>query len=166
MKWKQTLSQFGLTEETISHGLRTKIKDYYSIQEGIDELKESIANPTINDDVEELQDDLQDLIEALETSDGKLVRAIEVFDKNKDKYAEMQKHLGKGRPRKDGNPPQVKQVVQSVATPQVATPQVQQVETPQVEGGEKKKMSLGWMAFALFAGIVTLGAVNVMKNRE
>ena len=99
MKWKQALANFGLTEETISIGLRNKIKDHYSIQEGIDELRATIANPSINDDVDELQDDLNDLLEAIEVSDDKLVRAIEVFDKNKDKYAEMAKKLGKDKRR-------------------------------------------------------------------
>lgn len=148
MKWKQTLANFGLTEETISIGLRNKIKDHYSIQEGIDELKQSIANPSINDDVEELQEDLNDLIDALEVSDEKLVRAIEVFDKNKEKYAEMSKNLGKGRPRKDGTPPQPRQpqVAQPQAQPQpqpqVAQPQVQQQSKTEEE--KRKAVLDGW----------------------
>jgi hypothetical protein len=162
MKWKQALANFGLTEETISIGLRNKIKDHYSIQEGIDELRATIANPSINDDVDELQDDLNDLLEAIEVSDDKLVRAIEVFDKNKDKYAEMAKKLGKGRPRKDGTPPQPRQPQVAQPQPQVAQPQVAQ---PKVEE-EKKKSSFGWIAFAVVAGVLTLGAVNVFRNNN
>jgi len=164
MKWKNELENCGLTEETISHGLRNKIKDYYSMVEGINELKDSIENPTINDDVEELQTELEELQDDLMTFDNNLVRAIQIYDKNKERYAQLSKNIGKGRPRKDGQPAQVKQT--QIAEPNVITkptPQVQvqtqtqtastQIDTKQTE--EKKKTN--WW---LFAGAVVLAGVT------
>jgi len=98
------MEELGLTEQTVSHGLRTKIKDYYTLLDGIEEVKDSLSNPDINDDVDELESDLEELEKAVEDSDRMLVKAVEVFDKNKDKYAEMSKNLGKGRPRKNPIP--------------------------------------------------------------
>ena len=42
MKWKAKLSELGLTEETISHGLRSKIKDYHIIEKGIEKIKSDL----------------------------------------------------------------------------------------------------------------------------
>jgi predicted nuclease with TOPRIM domain len=160
MKWKNELQNLGLTEETISHGLRNKIKDYYQMVEGINELKDSIENPSINDDVEELQTELEDLQDDLLTFDNNLVRAIQVFDKNKERYAQLSKNIGKGRPRKDGQPAQVKQTQPVVASSQTkTTPQVQtavtQIDTNDDKTEEKKKTN--WW---LFAGAVVLAGVT------
>jgi hypothetical protein len=167
MKWKNELEKFGLTNETISHGLRNKIKDYYEMVEGINELRESIANPSVNDDVEELKSELVDLQESLQDYDNQLVRAVQLFDKNKEKYAQISKNLGKGRPRKDGQTTQVKAVATPTTTttekPIVAQPQVQAqtVETKTEE--DKKKGNWGLFFGALALGIVTFG---LYKSRE
>jgi uncharacterized protein with von Willebrand factor type A (vWA) domain len=168
MKWKQKLNEVGLTQETISHGLKNKIKDYYSILEGIDEAKQTIANPTINDDVEAIKEDLADLEEVLQDADTKLVKAIELYDKNKEKYAELSKHLSKGRPRKDGKPSE-KQVATTTSTePQVQKATQPQVVTPTQEvKDEPKKKSSGWGLFVGVLAIVTLGAgAMLFKNRD
>jgi predicted nuclease with TOPRIM domain len=160
MKWKNELQQCGLTEETISHGLRNKIKDYYQMVEGINELKDSIENPSINDDVEELQTELEDLQDDLLTFDNNLVRAIQVFDKNKERYAQLSKNIGKGRPRKDGQPAQVKQ--NQIAEPNVVTKPTLQVQTQtgstqiNTKETEEKKKTNWW----LFAGAVVLAGVT------
>ena len=81
MKWKQKLAECNLTEETISAGLKSKIKDFYTLVEGIEEVEQSIQNPSLNDDVEELQEELEDLETAMENADKQLIRAIEIYDK-------------------------------------------------------------------------------------
>jgi len=168
MKWKEKLDEVGLTKDTISHGLRNKIKDYFSILEGIDEAKQTIANPSINDDVEAIKEDLANLEEVLQEADTKLVKAIELYDKNKEKYAELSKHLSKGRPRKDGKPSE-----KQVATTTSNEPQVQKATQPQVVTpteevkDEPKKKSGGWGLFLGVLTIVTLGAAAVLyKNRD
>jgi hypothetical protein len=160
MKWKQALADYNLTEETISHGLKKKIKEYRELEVGIDELKNSINDEsTPEDDLEELQEDLQELQESLETADNNLVRAIEIFDKNKDKYAEMSKHLGKGRPRK--NPIALSN---GGSTNPTSTPK----PNNDGKGGTepKKKNSFGFIALAVAIGVISLGAVSMFKNRD
>jgi len=173
MKWKQKLEECGLNEETISVGLKNKIKDYYTIIDGIEETKESIANPTLNDDVEELKGELADLEDALLDSDNKLVRAIEVFDKNKERYAEMSKHLGNGRPRKDGTPnaprqaqPQVQPKAQTQG--QTKPNDVPLTPTEEVPNGEEKKVKkpFGWMGVAALVVIGAFIGVNLLKNKD
>ena len=93
MKWKQKLDEVGLTEQTASQGIRNKILDYNTIEDGIEELKNSIKEPTLNDDVDSLKKDLEDLTEALESQDDVLVKAITLFDKNKEHYAKLQDNL-------------------------------------------------------------------------
>ena len=176
MKWKQALADYNLTEETISHGLKKKIKEYREIEAGVNELKNAINDEsTPEDELDELQDDLQDLEESLELSDKNLVRAIEIYDKNKDRYAEMSKHLGKGRPRK--NPIVVADAGSTNPTP---TPNANPTPTPTPtpnndgkEGGEgkegtepKKKSSFGFIALAVAIGVISLGAVSIFKNRD
>jgi septal ring factor EnvC (AmiA/AmiB activator) len=166
MKWKQKLAECNLTEETISAGLRSKIKDYYTIVEGIEEVEQSIKNPSINDDVDDLQDELEDLQTAMENADKQLIRAIEIYDKNKEKYAELSKNLGKGRPRKNPIVEAPKVVAQSVA----AAPQ-QEVVKPIVEVAqgtvvekEEKKSSWKWLLAIAVVGGLTLGVVNLSKR--
>jgi hypothetical protein len=163
MKWKKTLADLGLTEDKVSGGLKKKIKDYYEIAEGIDGLKNALENDDLSDsDRDELEGDLQDLSEGLEESDKQLIRAIQIFDKNKDKYAELSKNLvGRGRPKKNAEP-----TVQTQSTP-TSTPQP--TSTPKAEvskDGEKKKSGFGFVLVAIAVGVITLGAVNIFKNND
>lgn len=164
MKWKQALADYNLTEETISGGLKKKIKEYRDIEVGVNELKNAINDEsTPDDELEELQNDLADLQESLEEYDIKLVRAIEVYDKNKDKYAELSKHLGKGRPKKNPTPQSVSNQNPTPTPTPTPTPQGNE---PSADGTEKKKKSFGFIALAVAIGIISLGAVSMFKNND
>lgn len=159
MKWQNEMESLGLNDSNISVGLKNKIKDYNDIVKYINELKETIENPSVNDNVDELQSTLVDMEEALETADDKLVRAIQLYHKNKDKYAEMGKNLT-GRPRKDGQPRKQTQTQPKPAEPPVnITPATKTetvvVEEEKVEEGEKKKTN--WW---LFGGVILLSAIT------
>jgi hypothetical protein len=168
MKWKQALADYNLTEETISIGLKKKIQEYYGIKAGVDELKDSINDEsTPEEELEDLQNELADLEDSLEEYDIKLVRAIEVYDKNKDKYAELSKNLGKGRPKKNPTP----QVVDNQNNNPAPTPTPTPTPTPQGnepsgDGGEKKKKGFGYFALAIAIGVISLGAVSLFKNND
>tara|TARA_R110000868_G_scaffold101361_2_gene279060 strand:+ start:14149 stop:14628 length:480 start_codon:yes stop_codon:yes gene_type:complete len=159
MKWKAKLSELGLTEETISHGLRAKIKDYNIIEKGIVKLQSEMNEGKYNDsDMDLAKNDLQELQTDLADYDDALVKAIETFDKNKDRYAANAKNLKN-----------VKKTTPKVETMPTPTPNKSDVPlTPieEVKDGEKKGNSFGWVLFAVFAGVITLGAVNILKNRE
>lgn len=162
MKWKEKLSQLGLTEETISHGLRAKIKDYHIIEKGIVKLQNEIKEGKYNDsDMELATNDLQELKTDLADYDDALVKAIETFDKNKERYAANAKNLK--NVKKGGAK------VETTPTPTpTPTPNKDSVPlTPTEEVKEEKKgNSFGWVLFAVFAGVITLGAVNILKNRD
>ena len=165
MKWKQKLAECNLTEETISAGLRSKIKDFYTLVEGIEEVEQSIQNPSLNDDVEELQEELDDLETAMENADKQLIRAIEIYDKNKEKYAELSKNLGKGRPRKNPIVEAPKAVAQTVSAAQqsVVKPIVQAAQGS-IVGQEEKKSSWKWLLAIAVVGGLTFGLVNLSKS--
>jgi len=161
MKWKAKLSELGLTEETISHGLRSKIKDYHIIEKGIEKIKSDLQQGKYNEsDMDLAKHDLQELQTDLLDYDDALVKAIETFDKNKDRYAANAKNLKnvkKGTPKVETTP---------TPTP-TPTPNKEVPLTPTEEVKEEKKgNSFGWVLFAVFAGVLTLGAVNILKNRE
>jgi predicted nuclease with TOPRIM domain len=166
MKWKNELASRGLNESNISQGLKNKIRDVVDIDNTIKELKETLRNPSVNDDVDELEEAIQNAQEDLETLDNELVKAIDKFDRNKEKYAQLTQKMKEGRAKKKAGgvvaqpqaQPQVQQSVQAQPTP--VTP------TEEVKTEEKKKTSWGWVAFAVIGGIVTLGAVNFFNNRD
>ena len=166
MKWKNELASRGLNESNISQGLKNKIRDVIDIDNTIKELKETLQNPSVNDDVDELEEAIQNAQEDLETLDNELVKAIDKFDRNKEKYAQLTQKMKEGRAKKKAGgvvaqpqaQPQVHESVQAQPTP--ITP-IEEVKTE-----EKKKTSWGWVAFAVIGGIVTLGAVNFFKNKD
>jgi SMC interacting uncharacterized protein involved in chromosome segregation len=164
MKWKQTLDGFGLTEETVSQGIRNKIKDYYTIVDGIDVTEKSIENPTLNDDVDELQNSLEELQEALEEQDRVLVKALTMFDKNKEHYANLSKNLvGRGRPKKDAQQ-QTQPNVAQTTTQTKAQPNVQNVAGNVTQEEKPKKTNIAlWVVGIVIGGLI---GVNILKNRE
>jgi DNA-binding transcriptional regulator GbsR (MarR family) len=164
MKWKQTLDGFGLTEESVSQGIRNKIKDYYTIVDGIEELEKSIENPTLNDDVDELKTDLEELQEALEEQEKVLDKAIRMFDKNKEHYANLSKNLvGRGRPKKDAQQ-QTQPNVAQTTTQTKAQPNVQNVAGNVTQGEKPKKTNIAlWVVGIVIGGLI---GVNILNNRE
>jgi hypothetical protein len=167
MKWKSRFDELGLDVNSVSQGLKTKIKDYYEIENAITELKKTIANPSVNDDVDALQSDLQECEETLEAFDTKLLKDVEYYNKHKDKYADMTKKLAEGREKKK----QASGGVTKTTSTQQATPTPPKpkdpIATPNEEKKEEKKSGgFGWVLFAIAAGVVTLGAVNLLKNND
>lgn len=168
MKWKKELQTLNLTQEQLSVSLKNKIKDYQSIADGIEELQSRIANPTLNDDVDELNADLEELNEGLEIADRKLVADIQKFDRNKEKYAMLTDKMKQGREAKAKAKTQGTQAPPPPKQASQVQTNVVQTDIPQQNSAkeEKKGGGFGWIAFAVLAGIVTLGAVNLMKNRD
>jgi hypothetical protein len=167
MKWKSKLDEVGLTEQTASQGIRNKISDYNTIYNGINEVKEKIANPSVNDDVDDLQKDLIELTDALEEQDNVLIKAIALFDKNKDHYAKLGKNLADKRQQKAAN----KTVSATTPAAKVETTNVVKEQPVNAQSGgivieEKKKDSLSWVLLGGLALVVTLGAVNIFKNND
>ena len=167
MKWKSKMDEVGLTEQTASQGIRNKISDYNTICDGINELNESIANPSINDDVEDLKKDLIDLTDALEKQDNLIVKAITLFDKNKEHYAKLGKNLAEKRQQKAASKTGSDTTLAAkVENSSVVKEQPVNAQSGGVVKEEKKKDSLSWVLLGGLALVVTLGAVNIFKNNE
>jgi septum formation inhibitor MinC len=165
MKWKSEFERLGLSNETISQGLKNKIKDYNEVVETINEAKEKIANPSLNDDVDDLNENLQDLESVLEDLDNKLVRAIQIFHKNKDKYAELGNKMKEGREKKKLSKNQPAPTPNPTPNPAPA-PNPTPNPTPNADDnkdGEKKKGNWGLFFGALALGIITFG---IYKSRD
>lgn len=165
MKWKSEFDKLGLENEKISQGLKNKIKDYNEVQESINQLKEVIENPSVNDDVDELKSQLQETEELLEDLDNALVRAIQIFHKNKEKYVELGNKMKEGREKKKLNKGQANPTPAPAPTP---TPTPTPTPNPAPNGGEnkdgeKKKGNWGLFFGALALGIITFG---IYKSRD
>lgn len=173
MKWKAKLAEVGLQEENLSTGLKNKIRDYYKIAEGLEDVKGDLEEAD-EEDIEEMQNDIEELTDALEDADNKLVRAIEIYDKNKEKYAEMSKRLKpKAKKQTTANSGEITlSGVTTAETKAAPIPEPTPVAAPAevaADGGEvkekKKSNGMGFVVIALFAGIVTLGVVNLYKSK-
>lgn len=176
MKWKQQLEACGLTEATVSQGLRNKIRDVKDVESQLAQMKATLKNPSVNDDVDELEEAIGNATEDLKDLDNELVAAIKKFNDNKDKYAELAKKMKEGREKKKAgaNKPQSseqKPAQQPAQQPvqqqtQVAKPEIPVTPTEEIKKDEKKKTNWGWVAFAVIGGILTLGAVNFFKDND
>jgi len=165
MKWKSEFEKLGLSNETISQGLKNKIKDFNDVVQTIKEIKEHIEEPSVNDDVDELNENLESAESLLEELDDKLVRAIQIFHKNKDKYAELGNKMKEGREKKKLNKSQANP---SPAPAPTHTPTRTPTPNPAPNGGEnkegeKKKGNWGLFFGALALGIITFG---IYKSRD
>lgn len=168
MKWKQQLEACGLTEATVSQGLRNKIRDVKDVESQLAQMKATLKNPSVNDDVDELEEAIGNATEDLKDLDNELVAAIKKFNDNKDKYAELAKKMKEGREKKKAgaNKPQAAEQKPAQQQTQVAKPEIPLTPTEEIKKDEKKKTNWGWVAFAVIGGILTLGAVNFFKDND
>jgi hypothetical protein len=169
MKWKQKLSELGLTETTVSKSIKAKIKDFYTLNDAVAEAKQRIENPSEDDDIAELENDVSEYEESIGILDDDIYNALVDYDRNKDANAERVRKMQEGKAKKaQQNGYQEPKAVQSggrVQTPAPPSPSAPAKPNEQNEG-EKKKSSFGWMAFTLLAGVVTLGAWWTMKKDD
>jgi uncharacterized protein YgiM (DUF1202 family) len=154
--------------QTVSDGITKgdpiEIFDPLGIDNVIKELEKSIENPTLNDDVDELQNDLEELKDALEEQDKVLVKAVTMFDKNKEHYAKLSQNLvGRGRPKKDAQQ-QTQPNVAQTTTQTKAQPNVQNVAGNVTQEEKPKKTNIAlWVVGIVIGGLI---GVNILKNRE
>jgi TolA-binding protein len=174
MKWKQKLSELGLTETTASKSIKSKIKDFYTLDSEIARLKESLQNPSDDDDVDEMESELNEYEESIGILDEDIYNALVDYDRNRDANAERVRKMQEGKARKAAQGGQVAQPkahtpaspAQKPASPAQNPAPVVKTDANNEGEGEKKKSSFGWMAFTLLAGVVTLGAWWTMKKDD
>ncbi len=173
MKWKSALSQTGMQQNELS----AKIKKVIDAYNDLDNEKQRVYHLVTDENVgeqrkEQLQEELDEINEAIQTVDEQLVQDINRFFKNKDRYAEMAEKMKKGREAKKSGKPTPAPVVAAsgVVTPtaaaKTAANTVENNEEPIVIVEKKKGgIGLGTIVLAVGLGVLTFGAYNHLKNR-
>ena len=137
-KFEQKLQELGLQESELSVACKNLIKDYRFGIEKLPTLAEENEGGELDEDIDELENELDSL-------DDKIVEKIQWFSDNRELVEKRKANLSKrGRPKKD-----------ATATP---TP------TPIVADQPKKK-GIGFGTILLLLGGTILG-VSLLKNRN
>ena len=177
MKWKQALSQTGMQESELSAKMKKVISAFNDLEEEEGNLKSQLASGTASPQLKaQLEEELAEVTDALQTLDEQLVLDVDRFFKNKDRYAEMADKMAKGRAAKKAgksNPaPEPTHapapVVDTNTAPDTASEPVSVKPIDEGEGDkEKKKGGLGFGSIVLGAGLLILsfGAYNHFKNK-
>lgn len=162
--WEKKLYELGISEKELPSAVKTKIKQYRTLSNGINELEDKINDAAEDEDISEINVELEEYQEALDLIDEKIEEQIDAFEsKNRDRYEAAQP---KPKPKLELEP---KPELEPEPKPQYIPPPVPQIvqQAKVSANGEKGKSnnSVGWFIFAAVAGIVTLGAVNVFKRK-
>jgi hypothetical protein len=175
MKWKQALSQTGMQESELSAKIKKVISAFNDLEEEEGNLKSQLASGTASPQLKaQLEEELAEVTDALQTLDEQLVADVDRFFKNKDRYAEMADKMAKGRAAKKAGksaPAPAPNPAPEPTTEPVPAPNPAPAE-PLNEGEgdddkEKKKGGLGFGSVILGAGLLILsfGAYNHFKNK-
>lgn len=180
MTWKEKLASLGLTEETVSAGLRKKIAAYLKGESTLERLRTDAADESLSDDDrEELEETAASYETVLFESEEALCAAIDSWYKNKDRYAEMAKHLKRSTASKPTAEPQAPAQTTTTEEPRdtarqepaQATPTATGTDTPAadpVKEGDKKDEKKGSNMGLWLTGAVLLltGGVVYLKTRD
>jgi len=170
MKWKQALSQTGMQESELSAKMKKVISAFNDLEEEEGNLKSQLASGTASPQLKaQLEEELAEVTDALQTLDEQLVADVDRFFKNKDRYAEMADKMAKGRAaKKAGKSAPAPAPAPSPAPEPVPAPAPEPAEpVGDDDDKEKKKGGIGFGSIILGAGLLILsfGAYNHFKNR-
>ena len=151
-KFEQKLQELGLQESELSVACKNLIKDYRFGIEKLPTLAEENEDGELDEDIDELENELDSL-------DDKIVEKIQWFSDNRELVEKRKANLSKrGRPKKDSTASST-----ATATP-TATPTPTPTATPIVAEQPKKK-GIGFGTILLLLGGTILG-VSLLKNRN
>lgn len=166
MSWEQKLAEIGFSYETAPPSIKKPLKEYGEFYEAYNEAREEYQNSEDDEERESLLEDIQTLESALGKQAELIDRKIATYEKNKDKYDKLAEQ-SRARAK-------AKKTETTASKVTVSAPKGVEVQSQQASGAAaskltnsdepKKKSSLGWIAFAVLAGVVTLGAVNLMNK--
>ena len=172
VKFFELLKSYGVE----SHETTKKISDMVTeFDEAWDEYNQALNDlESANDeDREIMQSDIEEYEEALREQDELIVDKLKEWYKKKDIWAENARKLAEGRENKKN----IKNNSDNQLPPTPAQPSMNQ---PQLVGASnnalpnslgveptvaEKKNGDGWLIFGAFALVITLGAVNMFKNK-
>lgn len=171
MSWEQKLASIGFTYQTAPPSIKKPLQEYSEFYDAYNGAKEEYQNAEDGEEKEALLEDIETLESALQKQAELIDKKIATYEKNKDQYnklAEQSRARAKAK-KADGSQQKPAVAVPKGVEVKAAASKVVEtqatVSTGDGSGEPKKKSSLGWVMFAVLAGVVTLGAVNLM-NKE
>jgi TolA-binding protein len=105
MKWKKTLKDLGLSEnDKLTAGLKKSIEAIKELEKEKQVVYKKVTDENINDEQrEQLQEEFDEINEAIETIDEQLVKDLKYYDKMKDTWAKNAAKLQEGREKRKAN---------------------------------------------------------------
>jgi DNA repair exonuclease SbcCD ATPase subunit len=170
VKFFQLLNSYGVESNQTTKKINDMVAEF---DEGWEEYQNALSDlESANDeDRQAMESDIKEYEEALQEQDELIVDKLKEWYKKKDIWAENAKKLAEGRENKknlknnanneiplvqsENNQPQL------VAASNNALPNSLGVEPTVAE----KKNGEGWFIFGAIALVITLGAVNMFKNK-
>lgn len=171
VKFFQLLNSYGVESNQTTKKINDMVVEF---DEGWEEYQNALSDlESANDeDREAMESDIKEYEEALEEQDELIVDKLKEWYKKKDIWAENAKKLAEGRENKKNLKNNVNNEIPLVQSeenqPQLvgasnnALPSGLGVEPTLVA---EKKGGEGWFIFGAFALVITLGAVNMFKNK-
>ena len=86
-KYQQKINELGLGEK-LSKNLNVLIRDFKRAEDELAGYQERIESAETEEEAAELQKEIDELTELLEESDNEIVRKLEIYHRNRDKYLE------------------------------------------------------------------------------
>lgn len=167
MLWKEKLNQLGFTEETAPNMVKKAIKELRSFEKGLESVNAKLSKGGLSERrVAELEEEAETYRSAIEGQDGVICRKIEVWDKNKEKYAELGKRLSPKKKQSSNEPPEITPPSAPPVEVIVDTPPVEPQNPPANEVVVEKKSKAGTVALFLILGVLSFGAYNYLKNER
>lgn len=165
VKFFNLLESYGVEGHQTTKKISDMIKEFDEAWDDYSELLSAYEEAEEEERVE-MQSDINEYEEALREQDEILVQRINEWYKKKDIWAENAKKLAQGRENKKSlsndatyNMPPNNTLFDGQLASSNANGVVGQEPIVEKKGGD------GWLLFGAFALVITLGAVNVFKNR-
>lgn len=165
VKFFKLLESYGVEGHQTTKKISDMIKEFDEAWDDYSELLTAYEEAEEGEKAE-MQSDINEYEEALREQDEILVQRINEWYKKKDIWAENAKKLAQGRENKKSlsndatyNMPPNNTLFDGQLASSNANGVVGQEPIVEKKGGD------GWLLFGAFALVITLGAVNVFKNR-
>ena len=170
MTWEEKLQQLGLTEQTAPNMVRKAINELRSYEKALQSAQKKLESSSLSERKrQQLEEEVSTYETAIEAQQGVILRKMEVWDKNKDRYAQMGRNLkpktGKQGEPTGGTPPAEPAGGTPPAEPAGGTPPAEPAGgTPPAEPAKSTTGTGTKVALFLLIGILSFGAYNYFKN--
>jgi len=163
MKWKKLMSANGFEVSNYSKAIQNLVKEYeeldYQRKEIVNELKTAPQHH-----VEEIQSNLEDSQNFLNSLDAEICKKVEVYDRNRETYAKLGDKLktsGRGRSGKSTTETKI----EPIELPKDPEPTPQPNTQPAPEETKKKSASGGLLIVGVLALVGGIIGINLLRKK-